>query len=149
REHAGDSPLVPPFAKSGDVHRPEDLVRLGEAREQVFEVPRLEQAREHPDERRFRGARRTDQDRVLARDRRDEEEPDHLVFAEETRLEGSPNLGEANRERVVLLGGGHSRERRAYHGWRRGQLGYPRAVIALRDVRKRWPGGGGLEPTSL
>ena len=38
RQHPLDAPLVAPLAERGDVDRAEDLVRLGEAREEVLEV---------------------------------------------------------------------------------------------------------------
>jgi hypothetical protein len=98
RQHALDPSLVTTLAEGRDVDRPEEFVRLGEARQEVLEVVRLQQAREHPDERALGGAGRSDEYRVLARDDGDEQEADDLVLAEKARLELTRHLREAHRE---------------------------------------------------
>ena len=50
-QHPLGAALVAALAEGGDVDRAEDLVRLGEAREQVLEVVRVHQPRERADER--------------------------------------------------------------------------------------------------
>ena len=97
-EHALDAALVAALAERRDVDRTEDLVRLGEAREEVLEVVRLEEAREHADERALRRAGRADEHGVLAGDDGDEQEADDLVLAEEARLERTRHLRETHRE---------------------------------------------------
>ena len=83
---------VAPLAEGGDVDRAEDLVRLGEARQQVLEVLRLEEARERADQRALRRPGRADEDGVLAGDRRDEKQADDLVLAEKPPLEQTSDL---------------------------------------------------------
>ena len=53
-------------------------------------------------ERALRRARRADEDRVLARDRGDEQQADDLVLAQEALLERARELGEPLRERRLV-----------------------------------------------
>jgi hypothetical protein len=71
--HALGAAAVGALAEGGDVDRPEELVGLGEAREQVLEVVAVDVAREGADEGALRGAGRADERDVLARDDGDEE----------------------------------------------------------------------------
>ena len=48
-KHPLGAPLVATLAEGADVDRAEDLVRLGESREQILEVARLHEAREGAD----------------------------------------------------------------------------------------------------
>ena len=98
RQHPLDAPLVAPLAERGDVDRAEDLVRLGEAREEVLEVAGVDQPRERADERALRRPGGPDEDGVLAGDDRDEEEADDLVLAEEPLGQGVRDLRQAGRE---------------------------------------------------
>ena len=106
-QHAGRVAAVDALAERGDVDRAEDLVRLGEAREQVLEVVRLHQLGERADERALGRAGRAEQHAVLAGDDRDHQEPDDLVLAEELPFEGARELlqalvqGRSHRARCV------------------------------------------------
>src|SRR6185369_2032887 len=86
------------LAELRDVDRTEDLVRLGEARQQVLEVLRVDELREHANERALRGARRADQQEMLAGQRRDEHQAHRLALAEEVVLERLRELLEPQRE---------------------------------------------------
>src|ERR1019366_967168 len=77
-EHPFGASLVTTLAKGGDIDGAEDLVRLGEARQQVLEVASLHEAGERADESALRRSRRPNEDGVLARDRRHEEQADDL-----------------------------------------------------------------------
>ena len=98
REHALGAALVASLAERCDVDGAEELVRLGEAREQVLEVVRVQEAREHSNQRALGGSRRTHEHRVLTSHHRDEEEANDLVLAEETRLERARHLRESHRK---------------------------------------------------
>ena len=76
---------VATFAKCRNIDRTEQLVRFGEARQQVLEVLRVDQLREHVDHRGLRRARRPDDHHVLAGDRRDRHQADDLLLVEELR----------------------------------------------------------------
>ena len=86
-EHAGDDRGDRSLAEPGQVDRAEDLVRLGEARQQVFEGTPPHHRRELVDQRRLGRPRRPMQEQVLARDDRQRDEVDHLVAADEAALE--------------------------------------------------------------
>ena len=77
-QHRLDAPDVAALAEGLDVDRAEDLVGLGEARQQIFEVTRVDQARQVAHQRRLGGAGRTDDQHVLARHQRDQQHPHQL-----------------------------------------------------------------------
>ena len=81
-QHRLDAADVGALAEGLDVDRAEDLVRLGEARQQVLEVARVDQPGQVPHQRRLRGAGRTDDQHVLAGDQRDEQQADQLALVE-------------------------------------------------------------------
>ena len=85
RQHVLEAARVATLAERRDVDRTEQLVRLGEARQQILEVARVDQLREHVDHRGLRGARRADDHHVLAGDRRHRHQPDDLLLVEELR----------------------------------------------------------------
>ena len=103
RKHAFGAAHVAAFAKCCDVDGAENFVRLRETRQQIFEVARLKELRESANQRRLRGARRTDEDRVLARDRRDEKKPNDFFLSEKARLELLRDEREPRVERDLLL----------------------------------------------
>src|SRR5581483_8773997 len=82
-----------PLAEAREVDRPEDLVRLREARQEVLEVAALDRLREVADERALRGPGRAVEEQVLARDDRDGEEVRDLVASDEAALERVRDLG--------------------------------------------------------
>src|SRR5262245_17068071 len=84
---SGSMAAVDALAEGGDVDRAEDLVGLGEAREQVLEVLGLHQLGEGADERALGSAGRAQEHAVLASDDGDEQQADDLVLAQELPLE--------------------------------------------------------------
>ncbi len=86
-QHALDPPPILAGPKGLDVDRPEDLVGLGEAGQQVVVVLGVDRVGEGPDQRALGRAGWADHDHVLAGEGADEEEPDDLLLAEELRLQ--------------------------------------------------------------
>ena len=93
-EHRLDAAQVGPLAKRLDVDRAEDLVRLREPGQQVLEVARVDEPREVPDQRRLGGARRPDDEHVLAGHQRDQQETNQLPLVEVARVERPPDLAQ-------------------------------------------------------
>ena len=93
-EHRLDAPQVGPFPKRLDVDRAEDLVRLGKARQQVLEVAGVDETGQVPDQRRLGGAGRPDDQHVLARHQRDQQQANQLRLVEVARVERPPDLAQ-------------------------------------------------------
>ena len=76
------------LAELADVERPEQLVGLGEPRQQIVEHPPVDPPRQVLHEGRLGGARRTEDEQVFARDEADAQQVDDLVLGDERALHG-------------------------------------------------------------
>ena len=92
-EHPGGDRGDGPLAEPGQVDRAEDLVGLGEAGQQVFEVPPLDRRGELADQGRLRRPRRPVEEQVLAGDDRQGDQVDDLVAADEPALQVVDHVG--------------------------------------------------------
>src|SRR5262249_52963190 len=110
-EHGLGLARVGAFAEGADVHRAEELIGLGKARQKVLEVARVNQLGEDAHERGLGGARWADQEHVLASSDGNEEQADHFLLVEEVLLHDARRLLEAGGEARVR------RERRRGRWW--------------------------------
>ena len=99
-EHPGGDRGDGPLAEPHQVDRAEHLVRLGEPRQQVLEVPALHGRGELPDQGRLGRPRRPVQEQVLAGDDRQGDQVDHLVAADEPPLEHVDHLAAEPADRL-------------------------------------------------
>ena len=97
-QHRLDPADVGALAEGLDVDRAEDLVRLGEPRQQVLEVARVDQAGEVPHQRRLRGPGGTHDQHVLAGDQRHQQHADQLALVEVPLVERAPDLAHLLRD---------------------------------------------------
>ena len=93
------------FAEGADVDGAEELVGLGEARQQVLEVARVDELGEGAHQRRLGGAGRADEEHVLAGDDGDEEQADDFLLVEEVLLHDARRLLETRGEARVRWAG--------------------------------------------
>ena len=100
-QHAGGDRGDGPLAEPHQVDRAEHLVRLGEAGQQVLEVPPLDRGREPVDQGRLGRPRRPVQEQVLARDDGQGDQVDHLIPADEPPLHHVDHLAAEPAHRLV------------------------------------------------
>ena len=90
-----------PSRSRDQVDRAEDLVRLGEPRQEVLEVAALDRRGELADQGRLGRPRRPVQEQVLARDDRQGDQVDDLVAADEPPLEHVDDLAAEPADRLL------------------------------------------------
>ena len=82
-QHSRRLGLDDAFAQAPQIDRPEDLARLGEAAQQILEVARAEDGGDAARGLALARARRTDDERMLAGDRRQRDELDERLAIDE------------------------------------------------------------------